>query len=258
MRIWYDNEFDKYTLTASEEKANYPASNLKDFQLEKTTRSTSAGAVITYDLDAGSGNTIYATGAAIWNHNISTAATSIQFVMAATTSFANASTSVTFTHNVDWMTVYFTADNKRYARFLIEDTANVDDYIEIGRLFITSYLQVVGGVGIDFPFQILDSTTGQYSNTGQWFSDEGENLDLYHFTISLADNAYKKRLVTMFKDVKMSKPIIFDFNECAHSSIQPLYCKFNDEINFNHVAVCINDTTWDFHWNASISIKECK
>ena len=40
MRIIWDNEFDKYTITANSEESGYPASNLQDISYKKTTRST--------------------------------------------------------------------------------------------------------------------------------------------------------------------------------------------------------------------------
>ena len=250
MRMWYDNEFYKCDIVASSEETGYAATNLQNTQLKKTTRTTIVTSVATWDFDAGYGVTIDVNSIALLGHNITTGATSIQFIMSANSDYSAASTSVVFSHEVEMMTAYFNTDSKRYARVLVCDSANGDGYIEMGFVYAASYLQVIGGVGIDFPFQPLDSSTGNYSNSGQYFGDEGELLDLYSFNMPYINNALKGDLITMFEKVKTVKPIIMDFNESMHSSIAPLYCKLNESLAFNHM--------WDFKWNASISLKECK
>ena len=257
MRMWYDNEGYKCDITASSEETAYAATNSQNTQLTKTTRSTNVTAVYTLDFDAGYGQTIGADSVAILGHNITTAATAIQFVMSANSDYSGASTSVVFTHAAGSIFKYFTADAKRYARILVSDAANSDAYIEIGFIYMASYYQVVGGVGVDFPYQPLDSSTGQYSNTGQFFGDEGDTIDLYSFNLPYIDNVMKSSILTIFDEVKTVKPIIMDFNESAHSSIAPLYCKFNETVSFNHLRVGV-DTDYDFHWNCSMSLKECK
>lgn len=257
MRIWYDNEIYKCDITASSEETSYAATKLQNTQLKATTRTTTVSTVGTWDFDAGYGVTINANSAAILGHNIATAASAIQFIMSANSNYTSPSTSVVFSHDTGLMSVYFTADSKRYARILVDDPANSDGFIEMGLVYIASHLQVVGGVGIDFPFQPLDSSTGDYSNSGQFFGDEGETLDLYDFHMPYINNALKVSMLTVFDKVKTVKPIIMDFNENAHSAIVPLYCKFNDTIAFNHIAVAVG-SDYDFHWNCDISLKECK
>lgn len=257
MRVWYDNQFYKCDVTADSEETSYAAVNLLDTQLKKTTRTTNVTSVATWDFDAGFGETIDANAAAILGHNILTGATAIQFVMSANSNYSAASTSVVFSHETGIMTAYFSADSKRYARLLVCDSANDDGYIEIGFAYTASYLQVTGGVGIDFPFETLDSSTGQYSNTGQFFGDEGEILDLYSFNMPYINNSLKGDWKNVFKEIKTVKPMIMDFNENAHASILPLYCKLNENIAFNHIPVPVG-ADWDFHWNCAISVKECK
>lgn len=258
MRIWYDNEIYKCDVTASSEETGYPAVNIQNTQLKKVTRTTNVTSVQTWDLDAGTGVTIDVDSVAILAHNITTAATAIQFIMSASADFSGATTSVVLSHDVTLMSAYFAADSQRYARILVDDSANSDGYIEIGLAYIASHVQIIGGVGIDFPFEMLDSSTGWYSNTGQWFGDEGETLDLYSFAMPYINNALKGTFITIFDKVKTVKPIIMDFNESAHSSITPLYCRFNEDIAWNHIAVPVSPTDWDFHWNMAASVKEMK
>ena len=198
-----------------------------------------------------------ADSAAILGHNISATASQIQFIMSASADFSGASTSVVLTHATGLMSVYFTADSARYARVLVADMSNADSYIEIGLVYVASHVQVTGAVGIDFPYQLVDSSTGWYSNTGQYFGDEGAVLDLYNFHMPYIANTFKKTVVTIFEEVTTVKPMIMDFNESAHSSIEPLYCRFNDTIAFNHIPVALT-SDFDYHWNADISLKEVK
>ncbi len=211
----------------------------------------------TIDFDAGYGVTIDADSTAILGHNLTSSVEHCQFIMSPNSDYTSATTNVAFLHATGLMSVYFAVDSQRYARLAISDGTNDDDYIEMGLVYIASHLQVVGGVGIDFPFQPLDSSTGDYSNSGQFFGDEGEILDLYDFHMPYINNALKANMLTVFDKVKTVKPIIMDFNESAHSSIAPLYCKFNDTIAFNHIAVAVG-SDYDFHWNLSISLKECR
>jgi len=257
MRLWYDNETYKCDMTVSSAETGYPGTNIQDTQLKKTARSTNVTSVQTWDFDAGSGNTIDCDSVAILGHNISATASQIQFVMSASADFSGATTSVVLTHSTGLMAVYFVADSERYARVLVADMGNSDGYIEMGFVYVASHVQITGGVGIDFPYQRMDSSTGEYSNTGQWFGDEGELLDLYNFHMPYMNNAFKKQMLTIFEEVKTVKPMIMDFNESAWSSIRPLYCRFNDSISFNHIAVAVG-TDYDFHWNCDISLKEIK
>ena len=68
MRFLYDNEFDKYTLTASTETAGYTAANIQDYQLEKTWRSTTV-TTATHSIDAGAGLSVTANIVGIANYN---------------------------------------------------------------------------------------------------------------------------------------------------------------------------------------------
>jgi len=252
MRLWFDNEFDKYSITVSAggETLGYPATNLQDYQLAKVTRTTSANMTVTYDLDAGAAASIHASVAGILNHNISTGATAIQFILSPNSDYSGATTSVVFSHSTGIMNNYFTANSERYGRFLITDTANSDDYIEIGRFFITSYLQMTNVVGLDMPYQRLDSSTGKYSITGQYFGDEGENLDLYNIHLPYINNALKKNIVTAFETAKTVKGILIDIVPDSQDDIAPLYCKFNEQPNFNHMQ--------NVNWNCDLSFKEMK
>ena len=114
MRILWDNEFDKYTITANSEETGYPATNLnQDFTLAKKTRTTDDTAE-TWLIDAGVGNTIEMTCAAIGDgHNLTSGAT-IKFQGNATDSWGSPSIDEALTYAAGNIIKFFTGGSYRF------------------------------------------------------------------------------------------------------------------------------------------------
>lgn len=207
MRILWDNEYDNSgnTITANSESSVYGLENLDDYQLVKVYRSTGDSAEWV-KIDAGAGSTITATCAAICSHNLTDGAT-IKIQGNDTDAWATPTVDESFTHDSGNMVKTFTSATHRYWRFSFADGSNPDGYIEIGRLFLGTYL-TLDTPYTDFPYSIIDTSVVDSSITGQSYGDEGITLREYSFNWNHFTNTEKENIVTMFEDVKTVKPVV--------------------------------------------------
>ena len=245
MRILYYNEIDKNSISASSEASGYPIGNVQDYQLIKAFRTTGiSGEYI--KIDAGSGNTITATCAAILSHNLTSGAT-IKIQANATDDWAAPAIDETFTYDGDIMIQYFTSGSYRYWRFYFDDASNPDGYIEIGRLFLGPYLQL-NPPKADFPLQYVDTSTRKASLTGQTFGDEGIVYRLFNFTFPYWDETVRNEIVTMYNEVRKIKPVILVPDENNTDKLGPIYAVINDNLSLNHII--------SYQWNGVIPFRE--
>lgn len=251
MRIHYPNEVDDTAnaLTSSSAETDFPLSNIRDPRLSKKWRATGDTSEWVL-IDAGSGNTINPTSAAILAHNISSGATVIKIQGNATDSWGSPTIDESFTYSAGTMIHYFTGSALRYWRFAIEDASNPDGYIEIGRLILGVFIQVTQPIQTAFPFQDLDTSSRQFAVTGEQYGNEGITYELYRWQFSRWDNAKKKEMQALFRDVKTIVPLLFVPNEDELARIDAVYGVFNTEIDYNHIV--------NFQWNASFSVREVK
>ena len=247
MRFCYNNKIDDYTLSANSATDGYPVSNINDFQLVKQHRSTGDSAE--WWKLAGSTTVINATFAYIAGHNISSTATVIGCVGGDVDNIASYVSSVAFTHDADIMVSFFTEVTHKYWWFKVTDSANVDELIKIGRLGLGTYLDWTPGIAINFPYDILDSTTRWMSKTGQIYSNEGVTAKSYTFDIPVITDTQRQYLETMYDDVKSNEPILWVPNENYLTRIEPLYCVITS-LSFNHI--------YAYNYSASMGLMEAK
>lgn len=244
MRIFWNNDLDNYTLTANSENSYYPVANIQDYQLIKVYRSTD----ITSEwvkVDAGSGNTITATGACILAHNLTSSGT-YKIQGNATDVWTAPSVDETFVYDSDIMIKTFNSASYRYWRFSLADATNPDTYLEIGRLFLGTYLEFADQPSKDFPLTYEDTSTVDYSITGQAFGDEGIIYKLYNFKFPYWTDTVRKSVVTMVEDIKLVKPVILVPDENNTDKLIPVYAKLNDNLSFNHIIGYIYNGTLSF------------
>lgn len=246
MRLLWNNLADSYTITASNAATGYPAANLQDTQLAKLWRSTSAStSVLTIDF----ATTQAFTCAAILNHNFN-ASVEAYFETAATSSFSAVSLVATIEYNADTMIRFFTSQSNRYARYRIVNSSVTDAYHEAGRIFAGTYYDFVGyDPGIDFPYQLEDTSTRHDSWTGQVFGNPGTTLKIYEFALPFITNTMRTDLETIFQTVYTVKPVIL-VPSTTLTTVAPLYCVFNRELAFNHI--------YSQNWNCQMAFKEAK
>lgn len=248
MRILWDNQYDLSgnTITANSESSVYGLSNLEDYQLVKVYRST-GDAAEWVKIDAGAGNTITATCAAICSHNLTSGAT-IKIQGHTADSWAGPDVDETFTHDDGDMVKTFSSASKRYWRFSFADGSNPDGYIEIGRLFLGTYL-TLDNPHTDFPYEVIDTSIVDSSITGQSYGDEGVTIRSYSFNWNHWTNTEKTNIVTMFEDVKTVKPVVIVPDPDNTDKIDIDYVRIT-ELSVKH--------WYNYAWNGRINFVEVK
>ena len=139
MIILWNNEIDKNTYTALTEHVDYPLTNLIDPRLSRVYHSLSDDDQ--YILIAGTD--IKADAIAILNHNISSGAT-----IRIQGNDADVWGAPTFNQLLTWAEYIlfqeFTSGEYDYWRLFVDDPANPDGYIKIGRLYLGEVLEMPG------------------------------------------------------------------------------------------------------------------
>ncbi len=137
----------------------------------------------------------------------------------------------------------------KYWWFKVTDSANADGLIKIGRLGLGTYLDWTPGVAVNFPYEMLDSTTRWMSKTGQVYSNEGVTAKSYTFDIPFISDTQRQSLETMFDDVKGNEPILWVPNENYLTRIEPLYCIITS-LSFTNL--------YNYNYSASIGLMEAR
>ena len=250
MRFLYDNKFDDYTVTGSTAATNYPATAIQDYQLEKKWRTTTA-ATSTITIDVGSGLTITPTAGAILNHNFTTSV--LAYVEASSDNFSSVSSIATIEHTAGeaatWpLIAYDVSGTYRYWRFRIVDSGVSDGYHEMGRLFLGTYLDWSRGMAIAFPYTIKDTSTIQFTRSGQSYGNTGHNYETFELAFPFISEANRVSIASMYNTVHRTKPLIFIPDENS-TNIEPIYGVI-DDCTFSHL--------YNYNWNGSLSFREVK
>ena len=247
MRWFYDNEIDvaTHTITANSEEASYPLTNLLDYQLTKHYRATGDTSEWVM-IDAGAGNTITATFAAIAGHNISDGATTIKIQGNATNSWADPTVNESFTYSSGVMWKTFTSQSLRYWRYLIEDASNPDGYIRFGRLLLGTYFDLTNWAQAAFVRRIVDTSEIKRSATGQIYGDERIAYIEYDFDFPVLANTERVNLETMWETVKKVKPIVLVPNP-TDTTLAPIYANISN-FEISHIIAWL--------WQGSMTLTE--
>lgn len=250
MRIAYDNEVDNMSLTPATEDANYPVENIQDIRLSKVYRSTD-DADETIVMDAGAGNTINPTVLLIAAHNITDAAT-ISIQGNATDSWGSPTVDESVTHDAGVIVHTFTGSALRYWRLYVDDDANPDTYIEIGRVFLGTYLQMPNvAPGIEFPRQ--STTQRSFSLSGQIYANRGIDYLAPGFEVPVISDAERQAIDTMWLDVGNHKPVFLTVWEDSLSTLRPIYCVIDQEaIGWRRSEL----GSWGLLWETAIQFRE--
>lgn len=251
MRVLWNNLWDLYTLTESQEDANYPAENTQDIRLVKVWRTQTASAA-TIAIDAGTGLTITCDAAAIIAHNF-TASAGICVQGATAPTFAAIAHSANVSYRAGPMVVYMTSNTLRCWRFSFDETTNPDGYYEVGRLFLGEYLQVDPSSLVEFPQEQIRTDNVIFSRDGQLYADEGICYKQLRYKFEQASNSAKTLIETMWAGsagVGRYKPVLLMNYDTDFTIIEPLYCSIAEDIVFEHK----QHDYFDF----SLVLRECR
>ncbi len=199
-------------------------------------------------IDAGAGNTITANSVAILAHNLSDDESTFKIqAHEDNTNWNNPDLNETFVYNTDIMIKYFTEASYRFWRFLFIDVNNSDEYIELGRLILCTYLET-NTAGRNFSMTYEDSSSVTESLMGQVFGDERIVKRIYKIQFPYWTDALKKSIVIMFKEVRKFKPILLVLDENNVDKILPMYCHISDNLDINHIV--------SYKWSGILNFKE--
>jgi len=239
LRIAYNDQAKLQAVTASTENAQYPAVNAVHPHLSRAWRSTACAAEW-IKFDAGAGLTIPFDTACIVGHNLTSAA-----VVRVQTDDADGwappggmNLSGDPTRSIIFVDLRPSPTARRYARMYIEDAANPDGYIEIGRVFLCTRFE---GETIDrgLKVSIEDSTVVSRSLTGQLFADIGVQQKVYAFSLGTMRNSTRLALAAVLAANGQHDPVIvfpaeeqIEGDVGATEAVPPLYGCLSKQVGF--------------------------
>jgi hypothetical protein len=233
MRIAYTNLLDDLVLadfTPSTSATGFPITNVQEQRLSVRWRSTTptAQSVI---IDMGS--TVTIDTAAIIGHNIGASASSISVLTAADGS--TWSTIGTLVHNADAMLVFASATN-RYFQFSIDDPLNADWYVEIGRLWLGSYVTVSPSSLLDFRVVKRRSDMVTIGKNRQKYASVGEGWRRFELSFPPTGGSALTAMQTMFDAVGNHSSVIFTMldTDYTYPIVYPTYCSIDGDLSFQH------------------------
>ena len=253
MRIIYNNKIDDVgtaAITASSEEVNFDAPRVQDERLSVAWRSTSAGGLEWVKLDAGAGTTITVDTAAVLGHNLTSTAV-VLIEGNATDAWGSATVSEAITFRAGAMIKFITSASRRFWRFSFTDTGITSGYVEIGRLFLGTYLQVRPSSFFDsIPFRHDRTDRFAYSQGGQLYADKGVQQVAVAYNFPNTTNAQKALMETMWNDIGMHTPMIFSNYDTEFTAVGPIYAHINRPMTFDRVP--------GDKWRFSLDVKEVK
>lgn len=246
MRIAYNNVVDSIASTSIfplTVNVNYPIVNIQNQRLAVRYRSTAVTAQsIVFDF----GSAVNINTFAILGHNISTAATIT--VSANSSDSWPGATSQTLTGNVNMILKFFAQETYRYWKLSIDDPTNTDGYIEIGRIWAGTYLDISPSSLLDFSVTKKRSDMVTYGRGRQKFSSEGIGWRKLKFTFPKTNYSMIRSIETLFDYVGIYRSFIFcNFDtDRNYELVEPCYCSFNKELEFQHVSNMMFEYSFEF------------
>ena len=251
MRLLYDNKADDYTPIVSTEETGYLGTNAQHIHLSKVWRTT-ADAAQSWKIDAGAGNTITATAAAIigrgnYRHNLTSAVTA-KIQGHPTDAWGAPDVDQTLVYDADIMLKFFTSAAKRFWRFYLDDAANPDTYLEVPRLFLGTYLQFPITFEKDFSEKHANTSKMTLSLSGQPYVDVGYVGREYELRFTFLEDSDKRSLATALNAVALQEPVLLVLDENNLVALPPIYGILTEEPAFDHLVGYI--------WQCSLKIRE--
>lgn len=247
MRISYINNFDSYNPTVSSENSNYPGINVQDGRLTKVWRTTALTSA-TITIDSGTGG-LTPTFAALLNTNLSTGATAK--IQGSSSSGFGSSTELSLTRvSSGFIGSFLSLSAKRYWRFLIKDTGSTDSYMQAGRAWLGTYINIQSGFTNEFPENHIDSSQYSVSYSGQVYGDAGIIRRGYNLKFPYLTTTGKAAIETFFSAVKKANKFITVFDSTNLTKIKPLYGFKTKDNAFKHI--------YGHQWECNFDIEEAK
>ncbi len=201
MQMLWDNKLLNATLARSTEAPRYPVESLQDTRLSRVFRTADVS-----DEYVKIETEITASRLAILAHNLTSGAT-ITLQGNNTDSWTTPAFSHTCTWKEDIILEKFTQATYSYWRLYIHDPANTDGYIELGGLFLGTYLQLPN-MSIDQEIPDVTTSEASESATGQTYGDEGYIYRNPKINFPSITHTQRGNIRTMWRSVKNVTPVI--------------------------------------------------
>jgi len=201
MRALYDNKFLGATISANSENPNYLAENMQDTVLSKVYRSLLDTTIIKIS------TTITASYVAILGHNF-TETVSITLEG----NDADAWGAPTFSETVDYRSdiciLKFNEAAYAYWRLVItDDESGADGYIEIGSIFLGTYLQLPG-MKLSQTLEEVSLSKISISYSGQSYGEERYLYKNPNVSFPLVSHTLRDSMNVMWRNNQNIKPLI--------------------------------------------------
>lgn len=232
MRILYDNEVLTATITASSETTYFEFDTaLVDTRLSRVGRTTGdTSENIVFDMGAA----VDVSYVAILAHNLTGSAT-VTLEGNASDSWGAPSFSQSITAGTDALIENFTEDSYRYWRLTFADASNPDGYIQIGYVYLGTFLQMPGMS----PGQIIprkSNSSSQKSQSGQLYGDVRLKFKAAEINIPVAEESDRTAINTFFNTVDVVRPFILLIWESDLTVEAPIYCNLIEDLAWNKLA----------------------
>jgi hypothetical protein len=246
MKLLTTNYLDDATLTTSTENPQYTVDNVQDPHLSTKFRFTSkTSQYIVVDLASAT----ECDSVAILGHNLTATAT-LKIQANSSDSWASPPVDETITASVDEIAHFFTAATYRYWRFTFTDTSNTNSYIELGRLFLSKSTTVSKSFTNKFQENNVNTSKQYYSTSGQIYGVKGITYRVYQLDFRLWTTSMINTIKQIKEDTSGITPIVAVLDESDMTSLKPLYCIIENDINGTHV--------WNYNYSTQMTLREVK
>jgi len=233
MRIAYTNVIDDLVLadfTVSGTATGFPITNVQEQRLSVRWRSVSPTAQ-TVVIDLGAAAAI--TTAAVMGHNLGASAVT---TIAGGTSASVFTTAVSIAHNAGTMLAFFTTKTFRYWKYSITNPSNVDGYIEVGRLWLGTYITVSPSSLLDFRVVKRRSDMVTIGKNRQKYASIGEGWRRFELSFPPTTTTTLTAIQTMYDTVGNHSSVIFtNFDtDYSYELVRPVYASIDGDISFQH------------------------
>jgi hypothetical protein len=269
MRIAYENKIDYLIanttiISSSTENPNYPLSNIQDERLStkyRTTGLTSMTVLFNFSYLSEGLNTI-----AILGSNLTSNATMTLDLNIANVWPGDSTDFQTITWNDDVILCFFTIDTTNYeidtessekittedgyyittekvasnlvwAKLTIADSVNPDGYMELGRIWIGSYIQIDPSSLLGFKVAKQSSDNVIHGKNRQKWASKGITWRKFEFSFPSTNEAMVVKLDAMYDYSGNHGSLIFcNFDTIrGYTLVEPCYCSIVGDIKFSNV-----------------------
>jgi len=217
MRLLYDNKYLAATISASSENPNYLAANTQNTVIAKVYRSVADSTIIKISTQ------IKASYVTIMGHNF-TPTVQITLQGNDTDAWGAPSFEETIPYRSDMCILNFNEATYNYWRILISDSdTSADGYIEIGGIYLGTYLQMPG-MKLDQQLEKKTDSSISITYSGQAYGEERYSYRNPGFNFPFITHDQRDELNNMFENNKNVKPLICLVWANDYNIEPPMYC----------------------------------